>query len=101
MRLNKSVQTIDFEANLPLDEQMDEFERRRLLYVAVTRARDHLVVSLHRGGGAQTNAKLLADSGARAVVGAVSFDGARVSVTAGPRAAPVSASPAWGELHPG
>ena len=32
----------------PLDEQMDDEERRRLLYVAATRARDHLVVSLHR-----------------------------------------------------
>ena len=34
----------------PLDEQMSDAERRRLLYVACTRAIDHLVVSLHRGG---------------------------------------------------
>ena len=33
---------------LPVDEQMSEAERRRLLYVACTRAMDHLVVSLHR-----------------------------------------------------
>ncbi len=32
----------------PLDEQMSDAERRRLLYVACTRAVDHLVVSLHR-----------------------------------------------------
>jgi ATP-dependent helicase/nuclease subunit A len=32
----------------PLDEQMGDAERRRLLYVACTRAVDHLVVSLHR-----------------------------------------------------
>ena len=32
----------------PIDEQMSEAERRRLLYVACTRAMDHLVVSLHR-----------------------------------------------------
>ena len=44
------MQTNDFEVNLPLDEQMDEYERRRLLYVATTRAKDHLVVSLHRAG---------------------------------------------------
>ena len=31
-----------------LDIQMDDAERRRLLYVACTRAVDHLVVSLHR-----------------------------------------------------
>jgi ATP-dependent helicase/nuclease subunit A len=32
----------------PIDEQMSDAERRRLLYVACTRAVDHLVVSLHR-----------------------------------------------------
>jgi ATP-dependent helicase/nuclease subunit A len=32
----------------PIDEQMGDAERRRLLYVACTRAVDHLVVSLHR-----------------------------------------------------
>ncbi len=32
----------------PIDEQLDAHERLRLLYVACTRARDHLVVSLHR-----------------------------------------------------
>ncbi len=37
-----------FESFQPLDEQMGDAERRRLLYVACTRAVDHLVVSLHR-----------------------------------------------------
>ena len=37
-----------FEDFIPLDEQMSDAERRRLLYVACTRAVDHLVVSLHR-----------------------------------------------------
>ena len=32
----------------PIDEQMSDAERRRLLYVACTRAVDHLIVSLHR-----------------------------------------------------
>ena len=64
MRLNKSLQTNDFEFNLPIDEQMDNYERRRLLYVAATRAKDHLVVSLHRAGTTRTNARLLADAGA-------------------------------------
>jgi ATP-dependent helicase/nuclease subunit A len=32
----------------PIDEQMSDAERRRLLYVACTRAMDHLVVSMHR-----------------------------------------------------
>jgi ATP-dependent helicase/nuclease subunit A len=37
-----------FEEFRPIDEQMSDAERRRLLYVACTRAVDHLVVSLHR-----------------------------------------------------
>ncbi len=37
-----------FDAHVPIDEQMSDAERRRLLYVACTRAVDHLVVSLHR-----------------------------------------------------
>ncbi len=49
---------------------MSDAERRRLLYVACTRAIDHLVVSLHRGGqlpdqpGKYTSAELLASAGA-------------------------------------
>jgi ATP-dependent exoDNAse (exonuclease V) beta subunit len=46
---------------------MDDRERIRLLYVA-TRARDHLVVSLHRSAKsiARTSARLLADEGGAA-----------------------------------
>ena len=40
-----------FEDFKPMDEQMSDAERRRLLYVACTRAVDHLVVSLHRYPG--------------------------------------------------
>ena len=48
VRLRKDVRTANFDAEQPIDEQMDEDERVRLLYVACTRARDHLVVSAHR-----------------------------------------------------
>ncbi|MDQ3431750.1 MAG: UvrD-helicase domain-containing protein, partial [Actinomycetota bacterium] len=71
--LNKSIQTGDFEAAKPIDEQIDYHERLRLLYVACTRARDHLVVSLHRvsrngqaAGRRRTNAELLAEASAGA-----------------------------------
>jgi ATP-dependent helicase/nuclease subunit A len=47
-RLGKAVTTDEYDNWLPIDEQMDFHERIRLLYVACTRARDHLVVSLHR-----------------------------------------------------
>ena len=84
VRLTKSVQTNDFEHVAPLDEQMDAYERRRLLYVATTRARDHLVVSLHRKGTGSTNAEVLADAGAATAAGAVAFAAGSESATPPP-----------------
>ncbi len=46
--VGRKVTSEAFEAWKPVDEQMSHDERIRLLYVACTRARDHLVVSLHR-----------------------------------------------------
>ena len=73
-KLRSHVQTGDYDHAKPLDEQMDQHERVRLLYVACTRARDHLIVSLHRknrtaapgGSGNRTSAELLADASANA-----------------------------------
>ncbi len=62
LSFGKDLITDEFEAFQPIDEQMDEHERLRLLYVACTRAKDHLVVSLHRKprNGKPTNAELIA-----------------------------------------
>ena len=68
IKLAAGVQTGDFEVAAPIDEQMDHYERLRLMYVACTRARDHLVVSMHRsarrtpvrGPRLMTNAELIA-----------------------------------------
>jgi ATP-dependent helicase/nuclease subunit A len=67
-RFGKHVSTAEYEEQKPIDEQMDYHERMRLLYVACTRAQDHLVVSLHRAARAtppaahlRTNAELLLD----------------------------------------
>ena len=46
--MSSALTTLEYEEYKPIDEQMDHHERVRLLYVAATRARDHLVVSLHR-----------------------------------------------------
>ena len=54
IKLGKGMSTTDFEHTTPLDEQMDRHERLRLLYVATTRARDHLLVSVHRKSGNHT-----------------------------------------------
>ena len=66
IKLCKGMSTTDFELTEPLDEQMDHCERLRLLYVATARARDHLVVSVHRKGGdrtTQTSAEVLYQAG--------------------------------------
>lgn len=47
-RFGKAVSTQEFEDYKPVDEQMAFDERVRLLYVAATRAKDHLVLSLQR-----------------------------------------------------
>jgi ATP-dependent exoDNAse (exonuclease V) beta subunit len=46
--VSSRVTTEEFERYEPIDEQMDFHEKLRLLYVGLTRARDHLVVSVHR-----------------------------------------------------
>lgn len=48
IRLSKQMSTSDFDEAQQDEELMDRTERIRLLYVAATRARDHLVVSVHR-----------------------------------------------------
>jgi ATP-dependent helicase/nuclease subunit A len=84
--LSKELQTGDFQDQLPVDEQMSSYERLRLMYVAATRARDHLVVSLHRSGSTDTNARRLAYAGA-ALAGAVPLPGVEAG-SAHPQPAP-------------
>ena len=48
IKIGKHLVMPEFESFRPIDEQMSFHERLRLLYVACTRAQDHLVVSLHR-----------------------------------------------------
>ena len=68
VKVGKGLVTPEFAAHQPIDEQMGFDERLRLLYVACTRAQDHLVVSLHRNARKQapdhdrkyTNAELIA-----------------------------------------
>ena len=70
LRVSARVTTEEFERYAPIDEQMDFHEKLRLLYVACTRARDHLVVSVHRPakepapttGTTWTHAELLWDA---------------------------------------
>lgn len=67
IRLSKRLSTTDFEDTQPVEEQMDQHERLRLLYVATTRARDHLVISTHRNvrgnRSAPTSAEVLQEVG--------------------------------------
>ena len=55
------VETPGYDAALALRRRHEKAERLRLLYVAMTRARDHLVVSLHRKTGAPCHAASIAE----------------------------------------
>jgi ATP-dependent exoDNAse (exonuclease V) beta subunit len=80
----------------PIDEQMGYHERIRLLYVACTRARDHLVVSTHRrvrsstaADERRTNAELLVDG-----MGALFDELPDLGAPSGRVAPPATAAPA-------
>ena len=47
VRIRKDAATLGFEAKATVESEMDQFEKQRLLYVGLTRARDHLIVSAH------------------------------------------------------
>lgn len=57
LKLGRDVRSRTYDEWQPLDEQLDRHERLRLLYVAATRARDHLVVSLVRRTDADAQTK--------------------------------------------
>jgi ATP-dependent exoDNAse (exonuclease V) beta subunit len=52
----KGFKTAGFDDCKTVDGELDEQERIRLLYVALTRAEDHLIVSVHHKAGDQSQA---------------------------------------------
>ena len=101
-KLGKDVVTDEFDAWKPIDEQMGYDERIRLLYVACTRACDHLVVSLHRSqrigepskASARTNAELLlAGMGADLLGGLPDLSGTASPLAADPKTIPAPPAP--------
>jgi len=105
VKLTAQIQTNDFAAYQPIDEQMDDFERSRLLYVGTARARDHLIVSLHRkarGAGRATSAWVLAEAGALTEAGAVALESRETtgpSITAERTPEPVMEFDEWDHNH--
>jgi ATP-dependent helicase/nuclease subunit A len=104
-KLRKDIQTGDFDTAKPVDEQMDSLERVRLLYVACTRARDHLIVSLHRksrqtqpDADSRTSAELLAGACADAP-SATPLDAAPAGTGTGPRSRPSTEPPPYQDWH--
>ncbi len=66
VKLSSIVASEGYDSWKPIDDQMDEHERLRLMYVAATRARDHLVVCLHRlDQKARTSASVMAEPALR------------------------------------
>ncbi|MDH5239038.1 MAG: PD-(D/E)XK nuclease family protein, partial [Acidimicrobiia bacterium] len=55
IRLRSSLSTANFDRRADLEAEMDRHEKTRLLYVACTRARDHLLISAHHKPGADSH----------------------------------------------
>jgi ATP-dependent exoDNAse (exonuclease V) beta subunit len=107
-RLGSEVVTQEWESGKPIDEQMGYDERVRLLYVATTRAKDHLVVSLHRRDrpppdkrGNRTNAEVLVAGMGAALDHLPDLSGEADPLTADPAATPAPPPPftAWDEAR--
>jgi len=60
VRLSKHAATPGYTQLATVEDTMESYEQLRLLYVAATRARDHLVVSLHHKRGTSCHAARLA-----------------------------------------
>jgi ATP-dependent helicase/nuclease subunit A len=57
VKLRTGVATSEHQPRADLEQEMDQYEKARLLYVAATRARDHLVVSgHHKAAGGRVDA---------------------------------------------
>jgi ATP-dependent helicase/nuclease subunit A len=99
-KFGAQVTTEEFRAWAPIDEQMGYHERIRLLYVACTRAKDHLVVSLTRKerrkapeAHARTNAELLVAGMGPALLDSLSDAGGAVGVGLPPLPPPPPVAP--------
>ena len=66
---DESLRAASFEMLKRVEERMDVAEKKRLLYVAATRARDHLIIS-----GAPGRAKLAGDHWLGKITGALRID---------------------------
>ncbi len=59
--MSSTTRTREFAPRADIEDWMDEHEKLRLLYVALTRARDHLIVSCHHKANAACQAKVIWD----------------------------------------
>ena len=94
IRLDAATATPTYERYQPIDEQMGYHERLRLLYVAATRARDHLVVSVHRAERKQPAADATRLTAAELIAGAAEGTAVRFLDADAVRAAPPAVRPA-------
>ncbi|HEV8207113.1 MAG TPA: UvrD-helicase domain-containing protein [Acidimicrobiia bacterium] len=79
------------------EDELDAAERLRLLYVASTRARDHLFVSLHHKARTDCHAALLYEHGTDAAAPVLDLDGAGNGGGGEPATVPSAPEPDEGE----
>jgi ATP-dependent exoDNAse (exonuclease V) beta subunit len=85
-------QTPGYQAALARERAMADAERVRLLYVAATRAEDHLVVSLHHRAGKASDATLLSVAAAETAAPWVSWSPSSGATPPGPAEPPAPAA---------
>lgn len=105
VKLRAGVATAEHQPRADIEAEMDDFEKARLLYVAATRARDHLVVSGHHKAGTKIDGTFAARLSSFAVdrpdlsrlFSASQPTAAEPSDDTGARTAPVDPAAAWRE----
>jgi len=99
LKVGQNYESRAFEEHREVEETMSQAERVRLLYVAATRARDHLVVSLHRTASQEGQTDAASQTAAVLLAGAGAQQGAEVLEAAGamPPAAAVAATALGGD----
>ena len=79
LKVGRDYESRYYEEHREVEETMGQAERIRLLYVAATRARDHLVVSLHRTARQEAHADEARQTAAVLLAGAGAQQGATVA----------------------
>jgi ATP-dependent helicase/nuclease subunit A len=99
LRFSQSFRSAGHDALAGREKELDDAERRRLLYVALTRARDHLVLDLNHKERTKCLAATLHRACAEVGGDIATLEPRPVPPATVPRGAPAPAAPGWWADH--